>query len=58
MEHRLPCLAHVLNLAIVAVMFNITWISTIKTTAAIWEFNPTLPNNHLLGDSLDVVSAV
>jgi hypothetical protein len=57
-EHHLPCLAHVLNLAIVAVMSDITWISTIETMAAIWEFDPTLPNNYLLGDSLDVVSAV
>jgi hypothetical protein len=58
MEHRLPCLAHVLNLAIVAFMSDITRIGSIETTAAIWEFDPALPNNRLLGDSLDVVAAV
>ncbi|KAG2139884.1 hypothetical protein BD769DRAFT_1350374, partial [Suillus cothurnatus] len=52
MKHHLPCLSHVLNLAIVAVMSDITWIGTIETTAAIWEFDPTLPNNRLLCSTL------
>ncbi|KAG1782816.1 hypothetical protein EV702DRAFT_1041565 [Suillus placidus] len=58
MKHRLPCLAHVLNLAIVVFMSDITQVGSIETMVAIWEFDPTLPNNRLLGDSLDVIAAV
>ena len=29
-----------------------------ETTSAIWEFDPSLPRNHILNDSLDVISAV
>ncbi|KAG1726869.1 uncharacterized protein EDB91DRAFT_1061452, partial [Suillus paluster] len=58
MEHCLLCLAHVLNLAIVVFMSDITWIDSIKTMVAIWEFDPTLFNNCLLGGLLDVVAAV
>jgi hypothetical protein len=57
-EHRLPCLAHVVNLAIVDFISVITNIGATETAAAIWEFDPTLPNNHVLGGSLDVVSAI
>ena len=30
----------------------------VETTSAIWEYDPTLSGNHVLGDSLDVVAAV
>ena len=36
----------------------ITKIATVKTTAAIWEYDPTLPDNCILGQSLDVIAAV
>ena len=57
-EHRLPCLAHVLNLAITAAMSTITGITNVETATAIWEFDPALPCNCVLGDSLNVVSAI
>lgn len=57
-QHRLPCLAHVLNLAIVAIMSVISRIAAVETTTTIWEFDPLLPNNRVLGGSLDVVAAV
>ena len=57
-KHRLPCLAHVLNLAIIDVMSEITQIDHITTTTAIWEFNPVLPTNCILDGSLDVVATI
>ncbi|KAG9307885.1 hypothetical protein JVU11DRAFT_13043, partial [Chiua virens] len=57
-QHHLPCLAHVVNLAITAFMSHITKISAVKMTTAIWEFNPSLDSNRILDDSLDVVSMI
>ena len=37
-------------------MSIITRLATIKTTMAIWEYDPTLPQNHLLEGSIDVVA--
>ncbi|KIM50460.1 hypothetical protein SCLCIDRAFT_34272 [Scleroderma citrinum Foug A] len=56
--HCLPCLAHVLNLAIMDVMSANTQIANMEMTTAIWEFDPSLPSSHTLGDSLDVVAAI
>ena len=56
--HRLPCLAHVINLAITTVMAHLTKIAAIEMITAIWEFNPSLPNNRVLGNSLDVVATI
>jgi hypothetical protein len=39
-------------------MSAITKISNVATTVAIWEFDPLLPDNRVLGDSLDVVTAI
>jgi hypothetical protein len=39
-------------------MSVITRIANVETTTAIWEFDPSLPNNRVLGDSLDVVAAI
>ena len=55
--NQLLCLTHV-NLGIEGVMSVITKTLTIKTTAAIWEYDPTLANNHVLGGSLDIVAAI
>ena len=57
-QHRLPCLAHVLNLAITDFMSVITRIANVKMTSTIWEFDPTLPSSCVLGDSLDVVATI
>ena len=52
------CLEHVVNLANVAVMTHITKIAAIETANAIWEHDPELPGNRVLGGSLDVVAAI
>ena len=54
----LRCLEHVVNLANVAVMGHITKIAVIENTNTIWEYDPELPNNCVLGGSLDVVAAI
>jgi hypothetical protein len=52
------CLEHVVNLANVAVMTYITKIAAIKNANTIWEYDPELPSNRVLGGSLDVVAAI
>jgi len=39
-------------------MSVVTCITFVETTSAIWEFDPSLPRNRILDDSLDVVSAI
>jgi hypothetical protein len=39
-------------------MSHITKIAAIETTTAIWEYDPSLLNNRVLGESLDVISAI
>lgn len=51
------CLSHVVNIANIAVMDHITKITAVETTTAIWEYDPSLPNNHILNGSLNVVTA-
>ncbi|KAG2156748.1 uncharacterized protein EDB93DRAFT_1101185 [Suillus bovinus] len=41
-----------------SLMSSIIKIINVVTTMAIWEFDPMLPNNHVLGDLLDVVAVV
>jgi hypothetical protein len=48
----------VVNLANAAVMGHITKIAVIENTNAIWEYDPELPDNRVLGGSLDVVAAL
>ena len=52
------CLEHVVNLAKVAVMGHITKIAAIENATAIWEYDPELPDNHVLGGSLNVIASV
>ena len=54
--HR--CFEHVVNIANVAVMSRIMRIAAIETTAAIWEYDPSLPDNRVLGGSLDVIASI
>ena len=54
----LRCLEHVINLANVAVMGHITKIAVVENSNAIWEYDPELPGNRVLGGSLDVVAAL
>jgi len=46
------------NIANVAVMGHVTKIATIENANAIWEYNPSLLNNCILGGSLDVIAAI
>jgi hypothetical protein len=39
-------------------MAHITKIAAIETTNAIWEHDPELPGNRVLGGSLDVIAAI
>ncbi|KAN0124318.1 hypothetical protein V8E52_001967 [Russula decolorans] len=57
-ESQLLCFGHVVNIANVAVMGRITKIAAVENANAIWEYNPSLPNNCILGGSLDVIAAV
>ena len=41
-QHHLPCLAHIVNLAIMDFMSVVKKLAHVKTTTAIWEFDPTL----------------
>ncbi|KAF8223047.1 hypothetical protein L208DRAFT_1312717, partial [Tricholoma matsutake] len=52
------CLEHVVNLANVAVMTHIMKIAVVENANAIWEYDPELPGNCVLGGSLDVVAAI
>lgn len=56
-SHR-RCLGHVINLATIDIMAHITKITAVETATAIWEFDPELPANRVLGGSLDVIAAV
>jgi len=39
-------------------MGRITKIAAVENANAIWEYNPSLPNNRILGGSLDVIAAI
>ena len=39
-------------------MSVVTRIRSVETASAIWEFDPSLPSNRILHDSLDVVSTI
>lgn len=52
------CLSHVVNLANIDVMGHITKIAAVENSTAIWEYDPKLPDNRVLGGSLDVIAAI
>jgi hypothetical protein len=39
-------------------MAHITKIAAVETTTAIWEYDPSLPDNHVLNGSLDIIAAI
>jgi hypothetical protein len=57
-RYHFSCLEHVVNIGVVAVMSQITKIGAIENATAIWEYDPTLPSNSVLGGSLDVIAAI
>jgi hypothetical protein len=52
------CLGHVINLGTIDIMGHITKIAAVETTTAIWEYDPDLPGNQVLGGSLDIIAAI
>ena len=52
------CLSHVVNLSVVAVRSHIMKIAAIENATAIWEYDLNLPDNCVLGGSLDVITAM
>ncbi|KAF8236929.1 hypothetical protein L208DRAFT_1249650 [Tricholoma matsutake] len=59
-QRNLPscCLGHVVNLAEVDVMTHITKIAAMEMVTAIWEYDPSLPDNCMLNSSLDIIAAI
>jgi hypothetical protein len=51
-------LEHIINLANVDVMGHIMKIAAVETATMIWEYDPSLDDNHVLGGSLDVIAAI
>jgi hypothetical protein len=41
-----------------AFMGHVTKIAAVQNATAIWEYDPTLPDNRVLNGALDVISAV
>jgi hypothetical protein len=39
-------------------MGHITKITAVENATAIWEYDPSLPGNHVLGGSLNVIAAI
>jgi hypothetical protein len=39
-------------------MTHITKIAAVETATAIWEYDPSLPDNRVLNGSLDVIAAI
>jgi hypothetical protein len=52
------CLAHVVNLGVIAMMAHITKIAAVETTTAIWDYNPSLDDHQVLGGSLNVIAII
>ena len=58
LTHEYSCLGYVVNLVEVDVMTHITKIAAVETATAIWEYDPSLPDNCVLNGSLDVTAAI
>jgi hypothetical protein len=39
-------------------MGRVTKIAAVENANAIWEYDPSLPNNRIIGGSLDVIAAI
>jgi hypothetical protein len=57
-DFRLRCLEHIVNLANIDIMAHITKLAIIETTSAIWEYDPSEPDNRVLGGGLDVITTI
>lgn len=52
------CLSHVLNIGTGDAMTQITQKAAFETSQAIWEYDPSIPECRVLGNSLDVIAAL
>jgi len=39
-------------------MDHIMKLAVVETTTAIWEYDPSLPNNHVFNGSLDIIAVI
>jgi hypothetical protein len=51
-------MAHIVNLGNIDVMNHITKTAAVENATAIWEYDPTLEGNRILGGSLDIIAAI
>ena len=54
----LRCLGHVIALTELAIMSAIAKIGATQNTMAIWEYDPALEDNRVLGSQLNVIVAI
>ena len=47
-----------MNLGNIDIMERITKIAVVENVTAIWEYDPSREDNHVLGSSLDVIAAI
>ena len=52
------CLGHIINLGNVDVMGHIMKITAVENATAIWEYDPTREDNHVLGSFLDIITTI
>ncbi|KAI0061782.1 hypothetical protein BV25DRAFT_1804928 [Artomyces pyxidatus] len=52
------CLSHVTNLAICDFMAYITKIAVIENKQAVWDYDPSTPDNRIFGRDLDVIAVI
>ncbi|KAL6300606.1 hypothetical protein BKA93DRAFT_740149, partial [Sparassis latifolia] len=58
-ERKLSCLGHVISLGIIEdYMSEITQIAVIETKQAIWDYDPSLPENRAVIGGLDVIAII
>ena len=46
------------SLIVIDMMSHITKVAAVEATVAILEYNPSLPSNHIINSSLDVIMAI
>ena len=51
------CFAHIINLAVVVFMNQITKITAVDNANMIWDYDPALPDNRIEG-GLDQIAAL
>jgi hypothetical protein len=52
------CLEHIVNLSNVNIMAHIMKLAVIETMNTIWDYDPSEPDNCVLGGSLDIIATI